>query len=188
MWAELNAQQKDAVKAGFILAIVLIGGVGAYYWYMAKPAITTAKATIEKTNTEITGLRERMKEMEVSAANMEELKRKQKLLAEVAAKLPSTIAPQEFFHALDKILQVAQIDVSELQPESLLPREIYTEIPYKIIGRGRYHDFGQFLNLIEENPDRLMRVKTFTIENDDNRPSIHPMTVELATFKLEKKG
>jgi Tfp pilus assembly protein PilO len=106
----------------------------------------------------------------------------------VAAKLPSTVAPEEFFKAFEKILKTTRLSYSELKPLPLLERAIYTEIPYQLVGNGRYHDFGQFLNLVEENPDRLMRIKTFVIENDDSRPSLHPIKVQLATFKFNKKG
>ncbi|RMH29774.1 MAG: hypothetical protein D6691_02160, partial [Candidatus Hydrogenedentota bacterium] len=93
-----------------------------------------------------------------------------------------------FFQALSKVLQVTRVDYTELEPLKEVSRSAYVEIPYRIKGTARYHDFGHFLNLIEDNPDRFMRVRTFTIENRDDRPSVHPVTIELATFMFVKRG
>lgn len=188
MWDKLTAQQKDSIKAGLILGVVLFGGLAAYWYQMVKPDIESSKKKVTQLNDEIGKLTEQIKEMDVAAANVEKLKEKQKLLAEVAAKLPSSIAPEEFFKAFEQILSTTRISYTELKPLPVLERAIYTEIPYQLSGAGRYHDFGQFLNLVEENPNRLMRIKTFIIENDDSRPSIHPLNLQLATFKFNKKG
>ena len=188
MWEKLTAQQKDAIKAGFILAIVLFFGVGFYWWKFTKPEIALAATRIAALEKEIDDLDKQVREMDEAAKHLEELKEKQKLLEEVAAKLPSTVAPQEFYRALEEILKVTRLSYSELSQLPLLERAVYTEIPYQIVGTGRYHDFGQFLNLVEENPNRLMRIKTFVIENDDAHPSLHPIKVQLATFKFNQKG
>lgn len=188
MWEKLTAQQKDAIKAGLILAFVLLGGLGAYWWKFTQPEIAAAEKTVVGIDTEIADLNSQINNMDAASENVEKLKEKQRLLEEVAAKLPSTVAPQEFYRALEEILKVTRMSYSELSQLSLLERAVYTEIPYQIVGTGRYHDFGQFLNLIEENPNRLMRIKTFVIENDDTRPSVHPLKIQLATFKFNKKG
>lgn len=188
MWEKLTAQQKDAIKAGFILAVVLLIGVGFYWYQFANPEIKSADKRIVALDKEIKDLNNQMREMLDAERHLEQLKEKQELLEEVAAKLPSTVAPQEFYRAFEEILKVTRISYSELTQLPLLERQVYTEIPYQIVGRGRYHDFGQFLNLVEENPNRLMRIKTFVIENDDAHPSVHPIKVQLATFKFNKKG
>jgi Tfp pilus assembly protein PilO len=187
MMEKLTAQQRDAVKAGAILAIVLFGGAYFFYAYYIQPEITRVQGLIVKVDEEIKELNGRLREMDEAAQNLEALKQKQEYLRQVAAKLPSSIAPQEFYSALIEILQTTRVDYSTLAQQKLQERTVYTEIPYRITGKGRYHDFGQFLNMIEENPTRLMRVKTFVIENDDRRPSVHPINVELATFMFNKK-
>jgi Tfp pilus assembly protein PilO len=119
---------------------------------------------------------------------VEELKAKQAFLAKVSAKLPDSPDAPGFYQALVRVLQVTRVDYSELQPLKDAPRTVYVELPYKITCKARYHDLGHFLNLIEENPDRFMRVKTFTIENQDSRPSVHPVTLEIGTFMFIKRG
>jgi Tfp pilus assembly protein PilO len=187
MMAHLTPQQRDAIKAGAILAIVLLGGAYAFYAYYIQPDIKRNTELVTKLDKEIKELDARIKEMNEAEQNLELLKQKQEYLRQVAAKLPSSIAPQEFYNAMIEILQTTRVDYNTLSQQKLEERSIYTEIPYKISGKGRYHDFGQFLNMVEENPVRLMRVKRFVVENDDRRPSVHPITVELATFMFNKR-
>jgi hypothetical protein len=46
---------------------------------------------------------------------------------------------------------------------------------------------GQFLTLIEQHPDQIIRVKTMRIGNDPNRPSRHPVRMAVATFVFTEK-
>ncbi|MGI8907819.1 MAG: type 4a pilus biogenesis protein PilO [Candidatus Sumerlaeaceae bacterium] len=187
MLDKLTPPQRDAIKAGSILAIVLFGGAYAFYAYYIQPEMKRNYDLVAKIDVEIKDLNRRLAEMDEAEKNMELLKQKQEYLRQIAAKLPSSIAPQEFYNAMIEILQTTRVDYSALAQLKLEERQVYTEIPYMISGKGRYHDFGQFLNMVEENPVRLMRVKKFTVENDDRRPSIHPITVELATFMFNKR-
>jgi Tfp pilus assembly protein PilO len=185
---ELTAQQQDAVKAGGILAAILVAAVIVFQFYWAKPQIESLQAGIAKTKTEISELTQRIRDMDEMKKNLEAMREKQRLLELVAAKLPVSNSPEEFYKAFQEVLTATRVEYNEMSQQPLEERTVYTEIPYRISGRGRYHDFGQFLNMIEENPRRLMRIKTFTIENNDARPSVHPVTVRLATFKFNKKG
>lgn len=184
MMEKFTVQQRDTVKAAFIFGILMFGGVFAFYYFYVKPEITRQQFIITERNAEIKELEQTIKEMDEAVKDIEALREKQRLLEQVAAKLPSNIAPEEFYKALDEILQATRVEYSEMSQQVPQERSVYTEIPYRISGKGRYHDFGQFLNMVEENPNRLMRIKKFSIENDDNRPSVHPLQVELATFKF----
>jgi Tfp pilus assembly protein PilO len=182
MMDNLTSQEREGVKAGLILAVLLIAGAGYYYFYWVKPQLQRDKEVIEKLTTETKALEKQLREMRAATENLGQLKHMEAYLSQIAAKLPSSVDAPGFYQALAKILEITRIDYSELAQQKEAARNVYTEIPYKIACRSRYHSFGQFLNLIEENPDRFMRVKSFTIENHDERPSIHPVTVEIATF------
>jgi Tfp pilus assembly protein PilO len=188
MMETLSPKERDSVKAFIILAVFIAGLVGYYYWWVVKPQLAKDKEQATKLNSEIKVLDEKLRAMDVAEANLEAMREKQALLQQISAKLPNSIDAPGFYQALVKILQVTRVEYSELLQQKELVRQVYTEIPYKIVSRARFHDMGQFLNLIEENPDRFMRVKKFVIENNDKRPSIHPATVELATFMFNSKG
>ena len=188
MMETLTPKERDAVKAFFILAIFVAAIVGYYYYWVVKPQLVKDAEQVKKLNAEISTLNDRLRAMDVAAANLQSLREKQALLQAVSEKLPNSIDAPGFYQALVKILQVTRVEYSELVQQKEMVRTIYTEIPYRIVCRASYHDFGQYLNLIEENPDRFMRVKKFIIENNDKRPSVHPVTVELATFMFNSKG
>lgn len=188
MMENLTPQEKDAVKAGAILAVVLIAGLYYYDFQILDADVKKNSKQVEELKKQITEHKARIKEFDLMAQNMEEVRRQQALLAEVAKRLPKSADPQGFFLALEPVLRATQFEYSELLPQPTAERTAYIEIPYRIVGRSRYHDFGQFLNMIEENPDRLMRIKSFTIENQVMRPSIHPVQVEVASFMFTQKG
>ncbi len=188
MMGNLTPGQKDVIKAGFVLAILLFAGALYYYFFFVKADIEKKEKQIAQLNGEIKKLDQQLRDIEAQLGNPEELKLKKEFLEKIAAKLPDSPDAPGFFEALRDILSATNIEYTELVPEKHNSYSIYTEIPYKIKCKARYHDFGHFLNLIEENPKRFMRVKTFTIENQDNRPSIHPVTIDVATFMFVKKG
>lgn len=188
MMETLTPKERDAVKAFVILGIFVAAIIGYFYFWQVKPQLVKDAEQTKKLTAEIKALDDRLRAMDVAVANLEALREKQALLQAVSAKLPNSIDAPGFYQALVKILQVTRVEYSELSQQKEAVRAVYTEIPYRIVCRARYHDFGQYLNLIEENPDRFMRVKKFVIENNDKRPSVHPVTVELATFMFNSKG
>jgi Tfp pilus assembly protein PilO len=84
--------------------------------------------------------------------------------------------------ALVSTLRVTGIIQETVKPENVRDRAQYTEIPYTVEAHGRYHELGQFLTLIEQNPQRFMRVKSFKLGTNLLRPSIHPIKMEITTF------
>jgi len=184
----MTPQQKDIVKAGIVLAVLIFAGVCYYYFYWAKSSIQMREKQVAELQKDIKKIEQEIRDIEAQFGNPEELKAKRTFLEKIARKLPDRVDAQGFFEALVAILGATNIDYSELTPKPPISRSIYTEIPYEIRCKARYHDFGHFLNLIEENPNRFMRVKTFTIENQAERPSIHPILIEVATFMFVKKG
>ena len=187
MFRNLTPKQKDVLKALAILLAVAVGIVAFLDFGQWRNQIKIMKQTTDKIGGEIKTMEARIREIDRALANVDELRRKQELLAQISAKLPDSPDAPGFYNALVKILQSTRINYTALEPKPPAERTAYMEIPYSITCAGRYHDFGQFLNLIEENPDRFMRVKSFTIDNSDKRPSIHPITVDIATFMFLRR-
>lgn len=188
MMENLTSQEKDLVKAGFIMLVLLFCGIIYYDSQFLAAQLEKEKTEVAELKKKIRDQQERKAEMDAMAANMEEVRRKQQLLAQVVRRLPATADPEGFYQALEPVLTATQFEYTELQPQASQTRTAYLEIPYRILGKARYHDFGQFLNMIEENPDRLMRVRSFTIKNQEGRPSIHPVTVDIASFMFNSRG
>jgi Tfp pilus assembly protein PilO len=188
MMQNLTPQQKDLVKGGIVLAVLIFAGALYYDYFFVQPDIQRKQKRQEQLRGEIKALEQEIRDLQAQLASPEELKAKEEFLKKIAAKLPDSADAPGFFDALRQILQVTNVEYTELEPLKEISRSVYVEIPYRIKCKARYHDLGHFINLIEENPKRFMRIKTFTIENQDDRPSIHPVEIELATFMFVKKG
>ena len=183
----LTTKQKEGLKAGGILLAVVVAAVVYMDIMFWRPDLTATQKKIETARADVKTMESRIREIDREMANIDLLKQKQDLLKRISAKLPDSVDAPGFYNALVKILQVTRIDYSELEPLAPQERSAYVEIPYRITCKGRFHDFGQFLNLIEENPNRFMRVKSFTVENQKERPSIHPLSVEIGTFMFTRR-
>ncbi len=112
-----------------------------------------------------------------------EIEKQAEMIRKVTRRLPSSSDAPGFLNTLMLSLRTTGIIQEEVKPETTSDESrLYTEIPYKVKALGHYHAFGQFLTLIEQNPERFMRVKNMTISNSELRPSIHPFDIEIETF------
>lgn len=105
----------------------------------------------------------------------------------VNRRLPRISNPVEVFDVLRDYIEGTDVAFTFLEPGRQRPRERYIEYPFNLRGSARYHQFGQLLNLIECNPDRLMRVTAFKLTNNNRRPSIHPMELSLETYTFRDR-
>ena len=188
MMENLTPSEKDAVKASIFLAVILAAMIAYYDFYILAEDIKRNTTQVEELKNQITERKERLYEMKQMVSNRVEVEQKQQILERIVKRLPKNEDDLGFYNAFGPVCQATHFEYTELSKMPPTTRTSYTEIPYRIIGKSRFHDFGQFLNMIEENPDRLMRVKGFTIDNQTQRPSIHPVTVEIASFTFSQIG
>jgi Tfp pilus assembly protein PilO len=185
-WNALTVDEKDKIKALSILLVAMTIGIAYYDMSFVAQTVKVNKAAVKRHDDAYRLEKESLDKMKSMVSDKDRLLSRKALLEKVVAKLPSNTDPSGFFQALEGILRITRMESEQLDRTPERASDEYTEIPYRIISRARYHDFGQFLNLIEENPTRLMRVKTFIVENDDSRPSIHPVNVQVATFMFNR--
>jgi Tfp pilus assembly protein PilO len=180
----LNEQDKKTLQIGlFLCALILVGAVWAKFQIFSVTntrtmgeidAINAEVRVQQQLRNDLLDLRDRRDEIEALASRI--------LLA--SSRLPSTREAREFYGELQQIVGTTQFDWNEFHPQRERTHQLYTEIPYRIAARSNYHEFGQFLNLIEENPSRFMRISRIDITNDRDRPVNHPVDVEITTFML----
>ncbi len=177
---------KKILQIGIFIAV--FAGVGLI-WYMLtiqRPELERQAKEIKKMDEELKVLRNKYAEMKQMVDNQDKVKRDLEILKEAARRLPTSRDRFNFFVELSDILQLTGVRYSKIVPMKESVKAVYTEIPYTIVSLARYHEYGQFLNMIEQNPRRFMRVKEFTISNDEKRPSLHPVNLCLATFMFNK--
>jgi Tfp pilus assembly protein PilO len=182
----MTEKQKQTLTVGVIMAVLL--AVILAYWFFMSVRVEVAKSreTQDKLRAEIQATNERLAEIDSFLKNRGQL---EQMLAEVnkaKRRLPSDPQAIEFLAILTDSLNKTGVSVSEVTPQPPVNRSMYTEIPYLIKGSARYHEFGQFLNLIECHPERFMRVSAFRLLKNDKRPSIHPMEARIQTFMFKE--
>ena len=178
----LDDQAKKTLSVGLFIAVIMGVGFGWWHFSILKLHYKRNETTKTNLNGEIKKMNDTMKEIRAAEAQRDQIEQMRKVVLAASERLPSTPDAPGFLQELINILRITGVQPQRVDPLEKHATVLYTDIPYKIECQGRYHEFGQFLNLIEENQTRFMRVKTFTIKNNDKRPSIHPVTVNISTF------
>lgn len=184
----LNEKEKNVLTAGLVLAgMFLVILVYLQFAFFSKDIAGNQKKVATLT-TETSGLNKRYLEMTAFVQNRKEVEAMRNQLAAATRKLPSEPESLEFLKELRSSLERTGMKQTRVAPKPFVPRALYTEMPYEVQGSARYHEFGQFLNLIECNPRRFMRVNSFDMKNSDSRPTVHPVVVGISTFIFNSKS
>lgn len=171
-----------------LVAIIIIGVLatfGNFYYKMgpAQASIQRYNGQQKKFQAELEQAKEDYRIIEAMLNDEARYNELKEMVAVARKRLPDSIQAAGFLQALISVLAATGIHgQSVVKMKHVTDSEQYHEIPYKIKAQGRYHELGQALTMIEQNPDRFMRVKNFTLTNDVDRPSIHPIDLEIATF------
>ena len=182
----LTEKNKQALLVGLIMAVFLGFLVGYYYW-LSMPVIDKAKTEGKTLTAEIAKNQAEIKNIRAYIENTDEREQMMEVVRRAKERLPEDRRAIEFLGLLRDSLTKTGVVQTRVAPEAPKRRTLYEEIPYSVRGSARYHEFGQFLNLIECNPERFMRVNGFSLSNDLNRPSVHPMDVGISTFMFRSQ-
>lgn len=173
-------------KFGLLLTL-FIGGVVfiliVYFHFMiGRGIINSYERKVASMNGEMPTLRQKLRQIDEMLSQKGEIEKQAEAIRKVTRRLPSSADAPGFLDALVNSLATTGIIQQEVKTEATTDRSLYTEIPYKIKAQGHFHAFGQFLTLIEQSPDRFMRVKNMKVSNNLARPSIHPIEMDITTF------
>ncbi|MDK2970362.1 MAG: Pilus assembly protein PilO [Candidatus Sumerlaeota bacterium] len=182
---QFTEKQKQVLIVGLLFCGILLAFTIYFQFMFFKADVAAAKKDAAKKETEIANLEKDIRQMREFINNDEELARLQERVEIAKKRLPSDPQAIQFLELLRDSLQKTNVSFSRIEKESTVTRSMYNEIPYVVKGSARYHEFGQFINLIECHPERFLRVSEFTLDNNNNRPTIHPMNVRISTFMFE---
>lgn len=179
---QFSEQQKSKLLIiGFVGAVLLVV-VLYFHFIIGRGQERDYKMRSQRLTKEIAESKAELAEIKELMSQEAKLEQQRVLISKLVKRLPASPDAPGFLTALVSILRTTGIIQETVKPEKLQSRSQYTEIPYSIQAHGRYHELGQFLTLVEQNPQRFMRVKSFTVENNLERPSVHPVKMEIATF------
>ncbi|MCE5228109.1 type 4a pilus biogenesis protein PilO [bacterium] len=182
----LNDIQKSKLMMTVFVGVVCMIMIGFFHFMFGLKWVAQnerMRADVEK---KLVSAEADLKQINDLVNQQKELERQSEMIKKVTQRLPSSQDAPGFLNALFTTLSTTGIVQEEVKPSSTEARALYTEIPYAIQAHGRYHAIGQFLTLIEQNPERFMRVKNLQIVNDADRPSIHPIKMDVTTFMFNQ--
>lgn len=182
----MNENHKNALLLTSFIGVMALAVIVYFYFMVGRANIKKSHKQAAALETDIKELNKELEEIADIMSRKDEVDELHKTIKKMQLRLPSSPDAPGFLQALVEGLATTGIIQEVVNPGKTTNRDLYTEIPYNIKAHGYYHSYGQFLTLIEQNPTRFMRVKTMTLGNNADRPSIHPIELELATFMFNK--
>ena len=178
----ISDQQKVALLSTGILGVVALLLIVYFHFMFGRDIIQGVERQSANMRTELKDKKAQLFQIEATLRQKDEIQKQAEAIAKVTRRLPKSVDAPGFLNTLVMVLGTTGIIQEVVKPDPAANVSLYTEIPYTIRAQGHFHAFGQFLTLIEQNPDRFMRVKNLKITNNLNRPSVHPIEMKIATF------
>lgn len=183
---KLTETEKQTLIVGSILGgavLIIIVYVGLMF---VNPSIDEANEEIDSLKTEIAKNEKKLNEYKAYLENDESRRKVEEAFGRIRRRLPEVSDPIEVIDILRDYIEGTDVTFTFLDSQRTNRRPRYIEYPFTIRGAARYHQFGQLLNLVECNPDRLMRVTEFRLRNNEVRPSFHPMELSIETYTFSE--
>lgn len=178
----LTEKNKQALIVGCILGSAILIIIIYFGFMFIKPEVDRLAQETEKLEAEYSANKKTLDDYKKYLADTKLKGQVEDAFSRVSSRLPALQDPIEVFDLLRDYIEGSDVTFTLLEPKPAKTRERFTEYPFALKGTARYHEFGQLVNLIECNPDRLMRVTDFLLTNNDKRPSVHPMEINLTTY------
>ncbi len=181
---QLTEQQKQALIAGLILGTAILIVLILVGFMFVFDEVRQARNDVERLRTQIRQDQQSLRRIQNFLDDDETYRQVEEAFARVESRLPADQDPFDTFETLRGYFEGTAVAFTRIEPRSSADRGRFTEYPFTIRGSARYHEFGQLVNLIECDPNRLMHVTDFRLQNSDRRPSLHPMEVGIVTFSF----
>ena len=187
---QINEKNRNYVMGGILLAVFAV-----YYFIVMQPQLAALRAL----NPEITIFKEDLRKAKDDIGRLNLYLRQVNELDETVKVLGGQVRSKEEVHLIlesisvlandDRIRVEQMAPVFDGQQQLLKTKEgIYYSLPITMDVRGGYHDFGRFLNDIENNQVSL-KVKKFSIvaSPQDNLKHVIKLTLDAIIIEAEKE-
>lgn len=181
---QMTEKNKQALIAGSILGIAVLAVLLVFGFTYVFAEVASARQDVDRLRTQIRNDEQTLARIESFLEDDESFRQIEEAFARVSSRLPQDQDPFETFETLRGYFEGTAVSFTRIEPRSSVSRGRFSEHPFTIRGSARYHEFGQLVNLIEADPNRLMHVTNFRLSNSERRPSLHPMEVGIVTFSF----
>lgn len=182
----MTEQDKKMLQIGIFMGLAAVVGLG-YWWFIWVRNEEDNQRNIQTAVTnDIKALDKELSEITLAEQQRTEIEQKAELVEQACSRLPSTPDAAGFLNNLVDILRQSGVVNRFVNKGEPVEYASYTEIPWHVRGVGQYFEFGSFINMVELNPNRFMRVKSLKVSNDPALPGYHPLEVEIGTFMFNE--
>ena len=152
-------------QAGLLIAFLVLAYVLGYFlvfkgWYQQ---ITAFESQIQKVEADIQ--KGRMLQMRVNEFNRQinDLKEQLGKLKEI---MPTKSEAGKFYSNLNLLANESQVYIQSIKAANRIPTDVYTELPYNLDLKARYHDIGQFFASLANFP-KIINVRDLNMASLD---------------------
>jgi len=188
---QLSEKEKQGLFTVVFLAVLVGAGV---WWYEFQFGASKVKGWQEKTeelNGQVGELEGKARKYRRLLERKAEILSLEKTVRNAASRFPKQADAAQFHKILADTVGKTGVYPLSVTAVNRVPREYFVEYRYQIECLARYHDLGVFFNLIEEHPERFMRVRSFSLDHDSKlvsrRPSVHHAKVEVVCYTYSPK-
>lgn len=187
-----NVDLKNPQTQVLLLTVltVLIAAILYLYFVFVPQAIRVFKLTANagKMRSELKSARIMIKDFEKLKNDLEEQSQK---VESYEKKLPAEQEIPALLENLSNMAKDSDIKIVGIAPamsyfkddKSVKKSQIYREIPILITAKSGYHEFGRFLNSLE-NADRFIKVADINIKANKVSPKKHDVELMVCTYIL----
>ena len=191
-----SESQKQIIISSIILVVVVIGGLWYYQYMFGAAKLKRLDEEIAKSRTQLDDLKaKRLKYIDLQNREAEILAMREQV-EQAAQRLPREANENQIHDILSRVMKETNVYSSEVRRVSAVNRQLYSEIVFEFECLARYHNLGELFTMIEENKERFLRIREFTVSNtygargrtsQDSRPSIQYARVQIVayTFRAE---
>jgi type IV pilus assembly protein PilO len=176
-----------AIKA--IIILIVMGGVGAAWYFLDIEDQYKALAQVENTEKE---LRLDFEGKQAKAANLEayraQLAEMEESFGAMLRQLPNRTEVADLLVDVSQTGLAAGLEFELFQPQPEVPKDFYAELPIKLRVVGTYHEFGEFVSGLAALP-RIVTIHDVQIKPRPNKAGQLIMEATARTYRyLDEAG
>ena len=164
-----------------ILAGTLIVFAALFIWLVYLPKteqIAETEASIEELNVKL----DRAKTQRKRLPKVRKEKKQVDLQFEAALKLlPNDKEIPELLTKITKLAVDSNLDVPIFQPQNIITKGFYSEVPISLNLKGSYHNVAMFFEKVG-NMDRIMNIQNVTMKPEKERSTTLNVTCKAITY------
>lgn len=142
---KIDKETLKIVVLGLALAIIGIWGFNTYAYQPLKVKGADLDKKLKEKQMELDETEKIVANLEIKKAEFGKLKEQ---LAYVVTRLPGKKEMPELIRTITSIGLKNELQISSFSPEGIISKEVYDEVPIRLIANARYHNLGLFLSKI----------------------------------------